>query len=494
MREPKIALVELPATEFGKLDGEITRDIFSEMAAPPRAIPLLHGIIRERGYRDVSTNRIFSSDYLLLSAITRTIPQTAELARLYKERNPNGTVIVGGPHVTFLPEEALEWADVVVRKEGDFTLPELLERLEREHSPAGVLGVSYKAGSGVVHEPDRKLLTEEELSRLPLPFYDDEIRKAMRVSAVNTARGCPRNCDFCSVTKFYGGKYRRRTNESIIRELEVVANDGTPHLFFSADDFAGDSFGKGATKELLTYDVMEGIKRKRAGYSAQLNVNSAFVDDPAAADNLVFDDEFLELLRKSGCFAVYLGIESINDETLKELKKRGSTARKNREAVKRFRQYGIWVHGMMMVGADADTKEGLDETLEWARANLDSAQFFAPIPLPGTPFTDRMRKQGRILTRDYSLYDAQHVIIRPKNFTPYELQMQIFEMNKQFYLPRYTLPSFLRHPVRSVADAWHSVKPLHKVVINRIAGRTIDAVIERSPQTQAHLEFLKGVG
>lgn len=497
-RDPKITLVELPPTEFGRLDGEFAKDVYTGMGLPPRAISLLHAILLKEGHRDVRSiypgcrnengvltknerERIGSSDYLLLSAITRTAPQTLELAQEYKKANPKGKVILGGPHATFLPEETIEkGADIVVRNEGDATLVELLDALEKNHSPEGISGVSYRRNGDIIHEKDRSFLTEEELSRLPLPHYEDETRKKTWVSVMETSRGCPRKCEFCSVHVFCGSKYRRKTNDSIERELRYIEHDGNPHLFFRDDDFVGNRMAN--TKDLLNSKEMAGIRRKIGGFSAQLPVSSAN------------DENFLQLLKKAKCFAVYLGIESINDKTLKSLGKKGSNAEMNKEAVRRFRENKIWVHGMMIVG-DEDTKESLEETIRWASDNLDSVQFFAPVPLPGTEFTRRMEKEGRILTRDYSLYDAQHVIIRPnpKNFTPYEMQMEIFDLNKRFYRSNYRLSSILRHPIQSYMDAMKAVNPLHRIYINRHASRIIEGIMN-SEQTKKHIEFLKSFG
>ena len=158
MIEPRITLVELPATSFGKLNALKVKDVYTRVSIPARANPQLQAILLQEGYNDVESidpnlnkkkkltevnlKRIVESDYLLLSSITRTIPQTRELAGIYKKANPNGKIIVGGPHVTFTPEETLEWADIVVRHEGDKTLVELLEKLGKEEPLENVKGIS----------------------------------------------------------------------------------------------------------------------------------------------------------------------------------------------------------------------------------------------------------------------------------------------------------------------------------------------------------------
>lgn len=480
MNQPKITLVELPPTSFGRLNNPGVKDVYTRFHLPARANPLLHAILSQQGYRDVKnidsnlnrkgklTNadleRIVKSDYLLLSSITRTVVQTGELARFFRKANSNGVIIAGGPHVTFTPEETLEWADIVVRHEGDKTLVELLEKLERNQSLENVKGISYKTGNRVVNNECRELLTPEELSALPAPDYSMYPRRTKLV--VNTSRGCPYACNFCSVTQFYGNRYRRKSNFKILEELSLVGRH-TPDVFFSDDNFAAK---KAETKELLR----EMIKKKnRMSYSCQLSINSAFT----SLNKNEIDKEFIRLLKEANFFGVYLGIESINQKTL-ELYKKPATAERNKLAVKAFRDAGLWNHGMMMIGADEDTNKSLEEELLWAEENLDSVQFSVPVPFPKTPFSEEMSRQGRILTKDYYLYDGIHVLIEPKHFSPYELQQKLFDMHKRFYSVRQ------KEAIRKSSHPWYK-RILHAYAIKIMWD------IEHEPQTMAHLGKLK---
>jgi radical SAM superfamily enzyme YgiQ (UPF0313 family) len=478
---PKITLVELPATSFGKLNAPKVKDVYTRVLIPARANPQLQAILLQEGYGDVKSidlnlnkkgkltkanlKRIVSSDYLLLSSITRTIPQTKELAKIYKKANPNGKVIAGGPHVTFTPEETLEWADVVVRHEGDKILVELLEKLEKKESLENVKGISYKINGKVVNNECKELLSEEELSTLPNPDYSIYPKKTTGI--INTSRGCPYACNFCCVTQLYGNKYRRKSNKKILEELNLIRTR-SHGVFFSDDNFAAN---KSATKELLREIIKS--KKNKMSYSCQLSINSAFT----SLQTNEIDTEFIELLRRARFSEIYLGIESINEETLKSYNK-PSTAERNKIAVKVFRDVKLWVHGMMMIGGEGDTPKSLDEELEWAKQNLDSVQFFAPIPFPKTRFTDEMDKQGRILTRDYCLYDGIHVIVRPKNFSPYELQLRLIDMHKQFYTLR------KRDLIRKSCHPWY------KRAIHAYAKKILWD-IEHEPQTIAHLKMLR---
>jgi len=176
----------------------------------------------------------------------------------------------------------------------------------------------------------------------------------------------------------------------------------------------------------------------------------------------------------------------MDKDSLKEMKK-GSTPEKNMEAVRRFRKAGIWVHGMFIFGLDWDTKESLNTTMDWAKHNIDSMQIFAPIPLPGTPFAKRMRNEGRILTERYNLYDAQHVILKPKNFTPYDLQIRILDRYEEFYSHKSRwgtkLLDFFKSPTKALIGGF-GVYPY--------ALKTLEGLL-RSPQTIEHIEYLKSL-
>ena len=481
-----ITLVELPPTAFGLLNGEPIEDVFCGFMMPARAIPLLHAILLKAGFTNVASinpavtshagrlsprdmERISGSDFLLISTITRTISQSRELGLLYKRLNPRGTIIVGGPHATFYVEECIEWADFVVRNEGDKTLPRLMEVLTGGGSLADVPGISYSNGARTVHTRPVEPLTEDELSDLPAPYYDGETMRHMRVWPVNTSRGCPMGCDFCSVSLLYGSRYRRRSNESIINDLERIPAKPARYTFFTDDNFAAKP---AQTKQLLRMMIARKLNREVS--VCQLCASAAF------------DAELLELLVDARVNIAFVGIESISDETLKALNKKVD-AERNKAAVRLFRKAGIWVHGMMMLGGDGDTEESLRETARWARRNLDSVQYFTPTPMAGTKFGEAMKTAGRILTNDTYLYDGQHVVLQPKHFTPYRLQKVIFDMYRDFY-------SF-RESARVTVRSALSLKMLHfaRDIALYFYVKKIFSSAFTNPQICAHLGWLRAI-
>src|SRR5262252_2177651 len=184
-KDPAVTLIELPSTVDGRLDGKLAKDIYSLLHYPARGVPLLTAELKRAGFADtVAINpeynretpghlnsadwqRLLSSDVVGISAITRTAPQSFELAGKLKEANPRIKVILGGPHPTALPHESLQYCDIVAMHEGDFTLPELLNRLADDFErPAldDILGIAFKTHDGEIRiNRDRPFLTSEEL-------------------------------------------------------------------------------------------------------------------------------------------------------------------------------------------------------------------------------------------------------------------------------------------------------------------------------------------
>lgn len=493
-KDSPITLVELPATFGGRLDGDVAVDIYSRLRFPPRALPLLEAVLRKDGYKDVVSiaplfnpgskmtkddwSRIFSSPVLGLSSITRTVPQTAELARQHHETKPDGLVILGGVHGSALPEECLKWADVVVRGEGEKTLSELMMALRENGSPKGVKGVSYKEGDVVVHEPDRPFLSESELAELPEEVYSKDVKQGILWNVAWTGRGCTGRCEFCYTPVAYGKQYRRKPNELNIAQLRALPRGMT----FFIDDYLMAKPGQ--AKEMLVMMKEEGLDRDNV-FMSQLRAQAGLIPD---APQLLWD---------AGMRLAAIGFETQNDEALKRIGKT-TTAAQNREGARALRAPGMRLLGMFIVGLDDDTPESVREILEFAKAECDYAQFFAPGPVPGTGFDAKMAAQGRILTKDYSLYDGQHVLIKPVHFSPYELQKMIIDMTREFY----GLKLLVERAGKTVFG-WLPNKP-HVPPYRTLQEFTYDVMIRRyaqaalrdfvnNPRTQEHLAMLKTI-
>jgi radical SAM superfamily enzyme YgiQ (UPF0313 family) len=434
----RFTIVELPATVDGRLEGRMAKDVYSLFRYPARGVPLLAAVCRRAGYEDVVTldpqfnraagrldredwKRLADTDVLGVSVITRTAKQSFELARRVRALNPRVKIIFGGPHPTALPEESLQFGDVVVTHEGDHTLPLLLERLQdnlEEPHLEDLLGVAYLGREGeIIRNPDRPYLTGEELSELPFPMYSDRVNRGITHNVVNTSRGCPYECDFCSVIENFGRGFRYWSDDAAVALVRhTIRLNGKP-IFFGDDIFAAN---RARTTRLLERLLAEGVKMPR--WFAQVRVETAQ------------DRELLRLMKRANCVMVFIGLESVNEETLKLFHKH-STLEKNRSAIAAFEEAGIHVHGMFVLGSDADTPETLSETLEFAReSGLTTTQFFALTALPGPPLTRRLAEEKRIFAwGDWQLFDAQHAVVCPSHISPSELQAGIYRISRQFY-------------------------------------------------------------
>jgi len=488
-RNSKVTLVELPATQFGEYNGDMGHDVYSMFRLPSRGLHAIEGVIKDQGFSEVqllnplyhgkngrmtpaNEQMAFNSDVLLLSAITRTAPQTMSLGKNYRHANPMGLVIAGGPDPTFRTKEWLisGAADVVAQGEGEDTIREVMRTLTSGGEISDVEGIAFMKNGEVVENPRRKLLKKEDLSNLVHPFYDDETRSGVRTAPLETSRGCPNRCDFCTVRKFYGGTYRTKEIDYVMREFENIQRMGA-HIFLTDDNFIGNP----ERAKRLAVAIAE--KRKELGdkrkLSAQVTVKVA--EDP----------KLMDALWNAGIRTFYIGIESLNDGTLTQLNK-PYTAQQNEEYVRIIREKGFWVHGMMMLGGDNDTKEDGKYLLHWANNNLDSLQLFPPTPLPGSELHRTMTEQGRMLTTEPHLYDCQHVVFRPNpnHFSPAELQTEIMGIYDSFY----SKGNLLR---RAGTRPQYAHFNLLMLTYLHLFGGLEKAM--NAPQTRQHMKFLKSV-
>jgi radical SAM superfamily enzyme YgiQ (UPF0313 family) len=398
--------------------------IFSRVAIPRLGSLLLGTILEQQGIKvkvvieEMSLPNYesldFHPDLVCISSISSTAPRAYELADFYRQQGL--PVVLGGAHSSFLPLEGLEHADYVVCGEGDEALPELVNALETGGSLAGIHNLCYRDGDTIQQNPWRPFLGD--LDSLPIPNYNLihnwTARNRRGVVSIATSRGCPFNCSFCSVIMMFGRKHRVT---SIDRVIEEIRQNGLQarHIFFCDDNFTAD---RQRTKELCERIIAEGLKIE---WSAQVRVESAK------------DWELLDLMARSGCYIVFVGLESINPATLKAYNK-SQTVQGIKDCVTNFHRFGINVHGMFVFGSEEDHYQVIRDTVKVSRQlDLDSLQYLILTPIPGTPFYREMEAQNRIICRDWSQYDGHHTVFQPRQFTPYELQMETNRAMKKFY-------------------------------------------------------------
>lgn len=393
--------------------------VFNFVRLPRLGLPLLGTLLKQRGYQvtifcedlaPIDWDELARADLVCLSTVICTAPRAYKIARFCADRGI--PTVIGGPHVTFVPEEALQFCDFVVRGEGEETLLELVEALNEGISLHGIKGLSFRDGDQTVHNPPRPLVYD--LDALPFPDFS-LIRgnERMSLTPILTSRGCPYNCIFCSVTAMFGRRFRRRSVENVMEELRLRRPTS---VFFYDDIFNADGE---RMAQLLEAMLREGIT---PDWSAQCHTHL-----------ILQQRDLLPLMRRSGCFAVYLGFESINPASLKEYQKR-QTVEEIREAIYLLHRHGILVHGMFIFGADSDDLATFKETVKFALRNrIDTAQFLVLTPVPGTPLFQRLESEGRILTREWRYYDGHHVVFRPAKMSPATLQIAAAKAMQIFY-------------------------------------------------------------
>ncbi len=346
--------------------------------------------------RPVIADDLADTDILCLSCLTPSIDRGRVIAREYKARRtamgrPSRT-IVGGIHASMIPEDVVDDFDQVFVGEGETKIVDLL---------------SGKYTDKIVHGERM-----DNLDAVPIPNYT-LLRhwQKIRYWPVMTSRGCPYECTFCSVTEMFGRGYRMRRVEQVIEEAKQYKNKW---IFFVDDNFV---VHKKRTDQLLELVRSNGIKR----WSCQIRVE--------VSRNL----SLVRRMSEAGCRTVYIGFESINPASLEEMHK-NQTVEDVKNAIQVFRNHGINVHGMFILGSDADTAETIPLTSRFCReSGLTSVQYMILTPLPGTEFYRKMESEGRLLHKNWQYYDAMHVVFRPRHLSPEALQKGMIECFSDFY-------------------------------------------------------------
>jgi radical SAM superfamily enzyme YgiQ (UPF0313 family) len=293
-------------------------------------------------------------------------------------------VVMGGPHASSLPFEAKEHVDAVVIGEAENVWEGLIEDLGN-----GCLKPFYRADAYC------------SMEGLPPPRLDLLRKEAyMTVNCVQTTRGCPHQCDFCHVTHFFGKTYRCRPVEEVIQEVRRLEGD---FIVFIDDNIAGN---RHYARELFAR--LKPLKKKWASQASM---------------TLTRDPELLKLAAESGCVSLFLGVESLSSENLKEVNKSFNRAHQFEEAMKALRDHDIMIVAGFIFGLDHDDEGVFERTLRFCERNrIELPSFFILTPLPGTTLFQRMESEGRLLHRDWTKYNGATVVHRPKLMTEETLQ------------------------------------------------------------------------
>ncbi len=342
-------------------------------------------------------------DIVGITGMTAVINRAYEIADIYRQKGTK--VILGGIHVSMLPNEASGHADAIVIGEVENVWSTVLSdfisgRLNRVYK--GTMQMSLD-GLGLI----RRDLIDKRSYSMPNPIL--------------TSRGCPHNCTYCSVTEFWGYKFRHRPIDDTISEIKMI---GDRWIAFVDDNIYGDIKH---SKEL--FKKMKDLKVRWVGQG-----------DMRIARN----PELLELARKSGCEWLFMGIETISTENLASIHKSFNRGDKYAEAIAMIKSTGIKVFGSFIFGLENDDESVFDRTVNFGIDNrLDGANFYILTPFPGTQLFEQMDKDGLLLHKDWSKYDANHVVFKHKNLSADQLLDGLVYAYKRFY----SIPSIIKRVV-----------------------------------------------
>jgi radical SAM superfamily enzyme YgiQ (UPF0313 family) len=341
------------------------------------------------------------ADVVGLTCITHTVNRAYQIADAFKRQYPNKHVVIGGNHASAMPEEALEHVDQVVVGEGEYVIRDIVEGKNREKIVQGP-----RIDINDVPAIDLGLLQGYR-------FRNGKIN--MKYAPIMASRGCPYDCIFCSVTKMFGRKYRIKDADLVMEEVMMRHREGFRHAFFYDDNFAANH---DKTKIFL-----EKLIKADLGW----NWSSQFRVDVAK------DKEMVQMLKRAGCVALFLGVESINPKALADYDKRQSVE-DIKSGVATLAKTGMSVHAMFVLGADGDDAQTIEETTRFSKASgASTAQFSILFPIPGTKLYDDLKEANRIFINDWRFYDGSHCVFLPKHVTPFDLQKKLIRAYRSFY-------------------------------------------------------------
>jgi radical SAM superfamily enzyme YgiQ (UPF0313 family) len=230
-------------------------------------------------------------------------------------------------------------------------------------------------------------------------------------ASVQTGRGCPYSCKFCSVSEVFGTKYRYRPIQDVVDEIKAF---GSKWVFLSDDN------------------IVSNIKWSKELFKALIPLKIHWIAQ--ASSIMASDDELLELMAKSGCAGVFIGFESLSAKNLESIGKGVNKSEKFAAQIKKIQSYGIALMGAFIIGFEDDAKEDFEELVNFtSKIKLESIHYAILTPLPGTKMYKEMDEAGMIIDKDWSKYDCDHVVIKHKNFEREELQALYYSMWNKSY-------------------------------------------------------------
>lgn len=449
----KIALVNPPITpeerygNFGKVGG----------FCPPLGLAYIAAVLEKEGHNvkiiDGQVSCSFPDDILKLldvdtdivgiTATTVSIHRAMKVAKKIKEWKSDVKIVIGGPHVSAIPEKTLQTGlfDFGVIGEGETTIIELLRKIEGDGSVDDIDSIAYLKNKKVVMTKRRELI--KNLDSIPFPARhllpdlrvyrpNAENYRRLPTTTMITSRGCPYGCTFCDKSVF-GRTFRAHSPEYVVNEMEELSDRYKMKELFLVDD----TF---TFNNARVFEICRLIKERKLDISW-----NCF----ARVDTVT--KELLKEMAGAGCWMVSYGVESGNQEVLNLINK-GVTLDRIKNAIRWTKNAGLETKGTFMIGHPADTIKTIDETINFAISlPLDQAAFTITTPFPNTQLFDIAKKTGKLITTDWSEYSMWNPVYIPENLTEELILRKHKEAYRKFYLrPQYIFRQLLN--VRSAGD------------------------------------------
>jgi anaerobic magnesium-protoporphyrin IX monomethyl ester cyclase len=367
------------------------------------------------------------SDIIGVTATTLLYKSAMNLITIAKETQPNAVTVLGGSHGTFWDKNALgEYPalDVVVRREGEITFMELVEKVETHSRLDGVLGITYRDGDKTVRNAERPFI--EDLDSLPFPAHhllplENLKHNGKIIFPLVSSRGCVYWCDFCSTVRMFGRAYRMRSPKNVVDEMQLVHDKyGVDQVTFYDDAFSVDRDRVVKICEELN------SRRLRLKWDCGTRVD-------------MVDRDLMEIMRKAGCFAVWLGVESGSELILGAMNKK-IKIEQTRQAYTTAHKVGLMTIANVVLGFPGETEQTALETIRLVKElNPDDVGFYIATPYPGTPMYEQVIKNGWLRVSDFDKYDTAG----PTFETPQLSMEKLAQLRAKAYQDFYLRPSYV---------------------------------------------------
>ena len=370
-------------------------------------IPYLAAYVDEKYYKITLVDEYRQSlpykkqfDLVVLTVNTPNAPHCYNISE--KFRKTGAKVVMGGPHVTLLPEEVKAHCDYLLVGEGEHIWPQFLDDFKN-------------SAAQKIYRSD----TTPSLENLPIPRWDLLKRRRMMKGAVIATRGCPYNCRYCNLKQIYEPTFRVRPIKDVVIEIEALPTKF--FVFWDDNLFADKEYAK---------DLLRAIKPLKRRWAAQVTLRDCD------------DEELLALCTAAGCMYLFVGLESFSKNSLDDAGKNINRISDYASIISRIHRHKIMIQAGLVFGFDSDTTDVFDTTLAACEnLGIDGATVSILTPFPKTPICEQLKAEGRLLSNDWSLYNSKTAVtFSPKNMSAMELLQGYNRFRRRFY----SLGSFIR--------------------------------------------------